>query len=357
MPAKYDFRWDKQEHIRQCARALGEEHSLFFTQKPWVPAIDNMEGAVSYYDPVRIDRVRRRLKGLDKKRYLKEILDEILEAGMGERERVAAICGFVSGALYFNPLQQPQEDDTEALVMDPVELLELHDARCGQGVAVTLALLDQAGIEGRKRDVVHHTLCEARYEGQWRLADALMFGKDQPERDGEVVSVADLQREPYFADAFPLRCFTYKTEEVLSADGFRYLGYCFGEWGSLPYYSSYMGGEEEFPPMMPTVLAPERVARDMVRLRWSPSGRRKRGRIRYRIVAYRDRARTRPIFKKTTTTTTHAWPIPELDNMYFFGVTAIDDHIEKNPDTWYPESVANFVLPSDEGQYGWYGLL
>jgi len=357
MATTYDFRWNKQEHIRQCARALGDDRSLFFAQKPWTPPIENLVGTVSYYEPVRIDRVRRRLEGVDKKRYLKEILDAILEPGMTDRERVAAICEFVSGALYYNPLQQPQEDRTGELVTDPVELLELHDGRCGQGVAVTLALLEQAGIEGRKRDVVHHTLCEARYDGRWHLADALMFGEGQPERDGEVVSVAELQRDPYFADAFPLRCFVYEREEVESADGYKYLGYCFGEWGSLPYYSYYMGGEKDFPPLRPVVLAPERAARDLLRLRWAASGKRNRGTVRYRITMYRDRARRQRVFSRVVTNTTRSWPVPELDVMYYFAVAGIDDHIEKNPDTWYPESATNFVVPSDPDQYGWFGVL
>ena len=39
--------------------------------------------------------------------------------------------------------------------------------------------------------------------------------------------------------------------------------------------------------------------------------------------------------------------------MYFIGVRAMDDHREKNSDTWYPTVRGNFVLaPKD--QYGWY---
>ena len=45
-----------------------------------------------------------------------------------------------------------------------------------------------------------------------------------------------------------------------------------------------------------------------------------------------------------------------MNRMYFVGVAAIDDHVLKNPDTWYPEAVTNFVLVP-KGQYGWYGVL
>lgn len=74
MAVHYDFRWRKQEHIRQSARSFGRERSLFSSMMPWTPPTDNMEGLVSYYDPKRISRVRSRLKGTDKRRYLQEIL-------------------------------------------------------------------------------------------------------------------------------------------------------------------------------------------------------------------------------------------------------------------------------------------
>jgi len=311
---------------------------------------------MSYYDPARIERVRKRLRGVDKKRYLQRILDHIFQPRMSDQERVAAICGFVSDALYYNPIEEPQEDHTGELLTDPVELLELHDARCGQGVKVTLALLEAAGIECRQRDVFHHVTGEARYDGDWRLADALMFGAQQPERAGRVLNVADLQRDPYFADAFPLRSFVYTPEELLSADGYRLLGYCFGDWGSLTYYSWYMGGEEDYPPMMSIVLPPERVSDDAVRLRWSASGKRNGGAVHYRVKVYEDRARTHVVFSRVTGYLSLQFYVPESNRMYFVGVTAFDDHIRKNPRTWYPEAVGNFVLvPKD--QYGWYGVL
>ena len=356
MTARYSLRWCKHDHIRKSARSLGRDNSLYFSCLPWTPPTADMAGSVSYYDPKRIERTRRRLKGVDKKRYLRDILDRILAHTSTERERVASICGFVSDALYYNPIQQPQEDHTGDMLTDPVELLELHDGRCGQGVLVTLALLEQAGIECRQRNVFHHVTCEARYGGRWHLADALMFGHDQPHRDGDVVNVAQLRRDPYFADAFPLRCFAYTPEELLSRDGYRLLGYCFGDWGSLAYYSWYMGGEEDYPPCIPVYLPAERVSAHTVRLRWAPSGKRNGGAVRYRVTVYDDRKRTLPIFDRTVATTSLKWRVPELNRMYFVGIAAIDDHIRRNPDTWYPETVGNFVLvPKD--QYGWYGVL
>lgn len=355
MPVRYNHRWNKHNHIRLSARSLGQERSLYFDMLPWTPPITNMEGFVEYYDPKRIGQARKRLKDTERKRYLRDIVGGILKGSRNDKESVARICGFVSDAVYYNPIQQPVEPNTGELIDDPMVLLELHDGRCGQGVMITLALLEAAGIECRQRDVFHHVTCEAKYDGKWRLADALMFGAAQPEKDGEVVNVAMLRRDPYFADAFPLRHFAYSPEELLSVDGYRLLGYTFGDWGSLAYYSWYMGGDEDYPPMMPIVLPPVRQRNGGVRLRWAPSAKRNGGRIAYRIRVYEDRERTRSIFSKETLATEYEWRAPEMNRMYFVGVTATDDHVKKNPHTWYPEAVGNFVLVP-ESQYGWYGV-
>jgi hypothetical protein len=352
----YNFRWRKHDHIRRSARSLGSKHALFFSMRPWTPPVKNMEGLVSYYDPKRIAAVRKKLKGTDKRRYLRAILDRILKDAQTDKERVARVCGFVSQALYYNPIQQPQENHDGPMLTDAVELLELHDARCGQGVKVSVALLDAAGIECRERHVFHHVTCEARYGKRWHLADALMFGESQPERDGEVLNVAALRREPYFADAFPLRCFAYAPEELLSKDGYRLLGYCFGDWGSLAYYSWYMGGDEDYPPFMPVYLPAERVGEDAVRLRWAPSGKRNGGPVRYRVSVYADRERQQLLMRKTVCRTSLKWHVPEPNRMYYFGIAAIDEHLKKNPRTWYPEAVGNLVRVPP-GQYGWYGVL
>ena len=356
MPVQYDFTWDKHEHVRNSARSLGFGHSLFFAQPPWTPPAVNMEGVVSYYDPERIAAVRKRLEGVNRRAYFQGILDRILDGAKTDRDRVARICRFISDALYYNPIQQPQENHTGEMLTDAVELLELHDGRCGQGVKVTLAVLDAAGIECRERQVFHHLMCEARYGGAWHLADALMFGADQPHRAGAVLNVEQLRADPYFADAFPLRCFVYTPEELLSRDGYRLLGYSFGDWGSLAYYSWYMGGELEYPPFMPVYLPAKRLSDTAVRLQWSPSGKREGGAVRYRVTVYENRQRTRPVMTQTVRKTSLEWDVPEKNRMYFVGVAATDDHIEKNPNTWYPETPGNLVLVPTS-QYGWYGVL
>jgi hypothetical protein len=367
---RYDFQWNRHQHIQRYSRTLPAEQELFFVQEPYTPAPVNWGQGLpdsalraaksgaggSYYPPERIAAMRTRLAGVDRKAYLRDILAHLGCEKMNCREIVTAVCGFINQALYYNPTQLPREEGLGDLIVDPVELLELHDGRCGQGVAVTVALLAEAGIEARTVPVHHHVTCEAFYDNAWRLADALMFGTEQPTRDGEVPSVAALQAEPYLADAFPMRCFVYDPEELLSADGYRLLGYVFGEWGSLAYYSWYMGAPVDYPPTLPVPLVAQRLGAQRVRLRWSPSIKYDRGGVEYRLRIFQDRARTRQIASATTAEPHHDWDVPEMNRHYFYDVCAMDDHREKNAQTWYPAVPGNFVLVPKE-QYGWYGVL
>jgi len=43
------------------------------------------------------------------------------------------------------------------------------------------------------------------------------------------------------------------------------------------------------------------------------------------------------------------WEVPPRNRHYYYDVCAMDDHREKNPDTWYPALPGNFVLvPPDQ---------
>jgi hypothetical protein len=360
---RYDFNWNRQEHIRLSCRSLTRSQSLFFVKRPWTPPPVNQEGPVSYYDAGRIRQMRQRIAGMDRATYFRDILDHILVDAKTDREQVTAICHFVGEALYYNPIQQPEEPDgaqtedhSSTGIYDPVELLELHDGRCGQGVMVTLALLDAAGIEGRKVLLDHHVSCEARYDGEWHLADALMFGKEQPHRDGVVLSGDEIRADPYFTDGFPLRYLITLPEETLTADGFRNLGYVFGEFGTMPYHSWYWNAPMDCPPTLPVPLVSQRLSGERVRLNWTPSFKRGGGEIEYRIALYSDRDCTQKMMEETTRENHYDWEVPEPNRIYYYEVCAMDDHRKFNPNTWYPALRNNFLLVPEE-QYGWYGVL
>lgn len=360
---RYDFTWNKQKHIRLSCRSLPREQSLFFVKPPWTPAPVNQEGPISYYPVERLQEMRARIAGMNREAYFADILKHILTDAKTDKERVTAICGFVGDALYYNPIQQPEDplsahngDHSMTGIYDPVELLELHDGRCGQGVMVTLALLNAAGIEGRKVLLDHHVSCEAYYDGGWHLSDALMFGTEQPNRDGEVLSGAEVRADPYFTDGFPLRYLITLPEETFTADGFQALGYVFGQFGTMPYHSWYWNAPKDCPPTLPIPLVSQRLGNDHIRLNWAPSFKMGGGDIEYRVTIYQDRDCTQKVHEATTRVNHLDWEVPEPNRIYYFEVAAMDDHRRFNPNTWYPAVRNNFLLVPEE-QYGWYGVL
>ncbi|MFH1568940.1 MAG: transglutaminase domain-containing protein, partial [Gemmatimonadota bacterium] len=259
------------------------------------------------------------------------------------------IAAHVQHTLYYNPVQVPG-------TADPVAVLESHDARCGQGVTVTLALLAALGIPARRVDLCHHTVAEATYDGGEHVVDALFFGGSQPHRDGRVLSVAELQADPYFADAWPQACFAYDEELVTSDDGYWVLGYVFGVWGSEPYYSYYLGAPKDLPPTRPHWLPARREGPGRVRLHWSEALKAGSERVEYEVRVGGDRAGREVLLRTVTRERSLSFAVPEPERMYFVEVRAVDGHRVLNPETWYPPARGNFALVP-EGQYGWYGVL
>jgi hypothetical protein len=223
---------------------------------------------------------------------------------------------------------------------------------------IAMALFESAGIRAREVELNHHVVPEAFYDNAWHHADPLFFGAHQPTKDGRVLSTAQLQSDPYFADAYPQDCFAYDPEMLMSEDGYQLLGYVFGVWGSEPYYSYYLGAPKDMPPTLPMILPAQRLDDQTLRLNWSRSIKQNApdSEIEYELRICSDRDCKTEILRTLTKQTSHDFPIPQPNRMYFMEVRAMDNHRQKNPNTWYPPTRWNFVLaPKD--QYGWYGVL
>lgn len=345
----YDSHWNRAEHVRQYRRSYAGHKSLFLPELPYTPPTVNMQGPATQFSPGRNAELVRRAQKTNSKTYWKYLADKLLSAAESDAAKAGLVADFVQRALYYNPIQAPQSND-------PIAVLESHDARCGQGVAVSCALLDAAGIRNRSVGLNHHVVAEAFYDSAWHILDALFFGKHQPEREGRVLSVDELKAEPYLADACPQDCFVYDPELLMSEDGYQILGYCFGPWGSEPYYSYYLYAEKDHPPALATILPAQRAGDRAVRLRWTESVKFGGGKVEYAIRVCRDRDRREEIFHRRTDLTSISFDVPESNRMYFIEVKALDDHRTKNADTWYPAARSNFVLVPPE-QYGWYNVI
>ncbi len=344
-----DVAFDREAHLARYRRGYGAPRSLYLPHEAHSPAIINMQGPATDYPPGREAEIVRRAKKTDTNAYLSHLAEVVTRDAGTDAEAVKRVAGYVHQALYYNPIQIPHTSD-------PVAILESHDARCGQGVAVTLALLKALGIPARRVPLSHHVVAEATYDGGDHIVDAMFFGADQPHRDGRVLSVEALKADPYFGDAFPQACFAYDPELLESTDGFWVLGYVFGIWGSEPYYSYYLGAEKEHPPMLPLALPARRVDGHRVCLNWARSLKMGGGAVEYDVCVYSDRACTEAVFHVTTEETSVVYEVEEPNRMYFVEERAMDGHREKNPDTWYPAARSNFVLVPED-QYGWYGVV
>ena len=243
-----DTAFDRQAHLGRYRRTYGSKRSLYLPQLPWTPPTVNMEGPATDYPPGKEAELIRRAAGTDRTEYLGHLAETITGGASSDAEAVRQVAGYVNRALYYNPIQIP---DTK----DPVAILEGHDARCGQGVTVTVAILEALGIPVRTVGLSHHVVAEARYDGSDHVVDALFFGANQPHKAGRVLSVAELKSDIYFADGFAQECFAYDPELLESEDRFWILGYVFGIWGSEPYYSYYLGGRKGASANVPSAAA------------------------------------------------------------------------------------------------------
>lgn len=346
---KFEFRWNRREHLARNRRSYPRDHSLFLSEAPHTQPTVNMEGVETHYDPARDQQAKRRATRTDRREYWAYVASRMYPPGADDAVKTRCVLEHVGKYIYYNPIQVPQE-------FDPIAIHELHDGRCGHGTAITTALLQACGVECRERPLRNHTVAEAKYGGAWHIADALFFGADQPAIDGRVLSVEELQANPYVADAKPTPCFAYDPELLLSEDGFGVLGYVFGPWGSEPYYSYYLGAAKDYPPTIPTVLPAAREKGQRVRLRWSRSVKAGGETITYDVSVFADRACTARLHHVVTDQLDCLFDVPEMNRMYYMEVRAMDEHRRFNPRTWYPAARYNFVLVPPE-QYGWYGVV
>ncbi len=344
-----DVAFDREAHLARYRHGYGERRSLYLPHEEHSPAVLNMQGPATHYLPGQEAELVRRAGKTDTSAYLSHLAEAVTREAGTDAEAVARVAGYVHRALYYNPIQRPETND-------PVGILEAHDGRCGQGVTVTVALLEALGIPVRRVPLSHHVVAEATYDGGAHIVDALFFGANQPHRDGRVLSVEELKADLYFADAFPQECFAYDPELLESADRFWVLGYVFGVWGSEPYYSYYLEAEKAHPPTLPLAIPARRVGERSVCLNWARSLKMGGGEVEYDVRVFSDRECKAQVFQRTTEETSLVYEVGELNRMYFVEVRAMDDHRLKNPETWYPAARSNFVLVPED-QYGWYGVM
>lgn len=186
--------------------------------------------SICYYRSEKLLFVRKMLEGVDRQKVLLEIIEHIWKGANTNQERFNRIVAFVQHMMIHPMAEQPMEPDaartirgfrgdmlayqaepypedlklpwlvkayTEArlfgkylgawcnplrvtmdgdwgmagMVTDAMELLLLHEGRCGQQAAVVVQLAQVGGLRSRLVQVNHHRVAEVYVDGKWCLAD------------------------------------------------------------------------------------------------------------------------------------------------------------------------------------------
>jgi hypothetical protein len=139
---------------------------------------------------------------------LKALFDDIVVdiPPSDHQSRVMAVARWVQHH-FVHPVHTPLRPDGAA-VYDPIQLLRLRRAQCGQVNRVLLDLLDAAGYRGRVVQLRAHQGAEVFYDGAWHYieADALTGGQQILKPDGTLPSAMEIHANPQWLDGVCLGC-------------------------------------------------------------------------------------------------------------------------------------------------------
>ncbi|NSW89107.1 MAG: hypothetical protein HPY74_00240 [Firmicutes bacterium] len=186
--------------------------------------------AILWYRTEKLDFVRKQLEGVDRDKVLKDIINHIWKDTTNDIERFKNLVFFVQRMMIHPPAEQPMEKDAHlvfrglkgdslatqsepypedlekpwavkayneavafgkylgvwcnplqvtmdgdwglaGMVTDALELLLLHEGRCGHQACVVVQLAQAAGWRGRLVQLNCHRVAEVFVDGKWRLAD------------------------------------------------------------------------------------------------------------------------------------------------------------------------------------------
>ncbi len=304
------------------------------------------------YPSDELAALRAKWEEVDTEGYLNTLVHQLIGGCSGEQEKVERIITFVQGAIFHNPLVQPPVSLTS------FEILQWGEGRCGHVAKLTVDLLRRAGFSARTRQFDRHIIAEVFLDKEWRIVDGDAFknGVIPKNKHGQILSFKDLEENPYQLDRFPptglwIRKGSRYTRNLagIEVDGYvdavnqedrGYLSGLYCRW--IP---------RECPPSVPQLpkLPAHKVCPAEVTLLWPPSTDRDSDLRGYRVrvgatskgytynnVTY-DRILNQTGVEvgqfETTDANLRVWI--DRPGRYYWSVQAIDDHILKEPETFY----------------------
>ena len=278
----------------------------------------------------------------------------IVAGDTGDEQAARRIIRFVQRAVFRDPVAQPLLEDGS--LPDGLKALLCARGRCGHTARILVDLFQHAGFDARLRQFPQHVVAEAKCGDRWVLADADAFKggiiPDGP--DGRMLSMEDIEANPYVLDRYPptgwmLRPKSRHTKGLL---GRQVRGYVDalgpGQRGFVSGY--YVPQARGFPPSLPEIRQFEADGERFV-LSWTAA------RVREgRLTGYRVRVGTRSrgwtyddvflaetplpmtscdVFETETTELCVQGPVDSDAGELFASVVAASDRAETEPLTFF----------------------
>jgi hypothetical protein len=235
----------------------------FLLEDPAYPATDNYWEMALRYRAEKIAYVRDQLRGVDRPAKLRQIIRRVWGGATNDHQRYERLIHFVERMMIHPPVEQPLEADAmqtlrhdclpptdhgepyqedleipwaadafqeakgygqylgiwcsrvgqkltgdwglRGMVHDALELLCLHEGRCGHQAMVIVQLAQAGGMRARLVQGRHHRYSELKVDGDWVLADTDMFARGfiPTTADGELPSIEWMRDHPKIVNTWP----------------------------------------------------------------------------------------------------------------------------------------------------------
>ena len=135
-------------------------------------------------------------------KYLAQLASTLTGGAGDEEEKVRRLIRFVQRAIFRDPVSQPLDEG--GAIPDPLTALWCGRGRCGHVAGVLVGLSQHAGFEARIRQLPKHVVAEIKCDGRWVVADADAFkgGIVPTDADGRLLSIDQIEANPYLLDRF-----------------------------------------------------------------------------------------------------------------------------------------------------------
>ncbi len=236
----------------------------FLLTDPGYPLSDDYWVYALRYRAEKLEWVRQQLVGVDRPAELRRIIGRVWDSAKDDRDRYERLIHFVQRMMFHPPVEQPLERDAvqtlrhdnceptdygepypedlaipwtaqafaeakrfgryvgiwcsrvgqklagdwglRGVVNDALELLMLHEGRCGHQAMVFTQLAHVGGMRARLVQGVNHRYSELLVDGRWLLADTDMFAKGFIPRtpSGEIPTIEWCRDNPDIVNSWPI---------------------------------------------------------------------------------------------------------------------------------------------------------